>query len=219
MLQQIVALAGQPQDVTAKLEQLRAKANELQLHASDLEGRRSQLKDRLDRFTGSEADRFALGKQVADAQHDALATQLQLETTKQQIDELQTQRDMSRIFALQSPPAKIATTAPPVARDPVRDFVLTDGFGLASFLLLFPFAVALARRVWMRSGPRANAVDLENSPRLHRIEQAIESIAVEVERIGEAQRFTTKLLADRQPDAVQRMAIQSRREPGTITPH
>jgi hypothetical protein len=219
MLQQVPALAGQPQDVSAKLGQLRAKANELQLHASDLEGRRSQLKDRLDRFTGSDADRFSLGKQMADAQHDALATQLQLETTKQQIDELQTQRDMSRLFAMQGPPATIAATAPPVARDPIRDFVLTDGFGLASFLLLFPFAVALARRVWMRSGPRANAVDLENSPRLQRIEQAIESIAVEVERIGEAQRFTTKLLAERQPDAVQRIAIQSRREPGTITPH
>jgi hypothetical protein len=79
--------------------------------------------------------------------------------------------------------------------------------------------MALARRLWMRSGPRATVVDLENSPRLQRIEQAIEAIAVEVERIGEAQRFTTKLLSDRQADAVQRIAIQSRREPGTITPH
>lgn len=33
--------------------------------------------------------------------------------------------------------------------------------------------------------------------RLTRIEQAVDSIAVEVERISEAQRFTTKLLAGR----------------------
>jgi hypothetical protein len=33
--------------------------------------------------------------------------------------------------------------------------------------------------------------------RLHRIEQAIDAMAVEVERISEGQRFTTKLLADR----------------------
>jgi hypothetical protein len=66
--------------------------------------------------------------------------------------------------------------------------------------------------------PRAS-LDPEESPRLQRIEQAIESIALEVERIGEAQRFTTKLLADRQPDAVQRLGVQQRREPGTITPH
>ena len=35
--------------------------------------------------------------------------------------------------------------------------------------------------------------------RLERIEQAIDAIAVEVERISEGQRFTTKLLAERVP--------------------
>ena len=33
--------------------------------------------------------------------------------------------------------------------------------------------------------------------RMTRLEQAVESIALEVERISEGQRFTTKLLADR----------------------
>lgn len=33
--------------------------------------------------------------------------------------------------------------------------------------------------------------------RLGRIEQAVDSIAVEVERLGEGQRFTTKLLTER----------------------
>ncbi|HEX5409162.1 MAG TPA: hypothetical protein VFW89_05265 [Gemmatimonadaceae bacterium] len=33
--------------------------------------------------------------------------------------------------------------------------------------------------------------------RLNRIEQAVDAIAVETERISEGQRFTTKLLADR----------------------
>jgi hypothetical protein len=33
--------------------------------------------------------------------------------------------------------------------------------------------------------------------RLERIEQAVDSIAIEVERISENQRFTTKLLSDR----------------------
>ena len=33
--------------------------------------------------------------------------------------------------------------------------------------------------------------------RLRRIEQAVESIAIEVERISEGQRFTTKLFSDR----------------------
>jgi len=89
---------------------------------------------------------------------------------------------------------------------------------MGGLVLMLPLVLVLARRLWVR-GPRRDMLDLENSPRLQRIEQAIESIAVEVERIGEAQRFTTKLLADRQPDAVARIGVVPRREPGTITPH
>lgn len=37
--------------------------------------------------------------------------------------------------------------------------------------------------------------------RLERIEQAVDAIAIEVERISEGQRFTTKLLADRATEA------------------
>ena len=48
---------------------------------------------------------------------------------------------------------------------------------------------------------------------------AVEAIALEVERIGEAQRYTTKLIAERQLDVAPRIPVQPRREPGTITPH
>jgi hypothetical protein len=37
--------------------------------------------------------------------------------------------------------------------------------------------------------------------RLERIEQAVDAIAIEVERISEGQRFTTKLLTERASDA------------------
>jgi len=39
--------------------------------------------------------------------------------------------------------------------------------------------------------------DPQAAERLARIEAAVESIAIEVERISEAQRFTTRLLSDR----------------------
>jgi hypothetical protein len=42
--------------------------------------------------------------------------------------------------------------------------------------------------------------------RLERIEQAIDTMAVEVERISEGQRFTTKLLSERSPAAPDRPA-------------
>jgi len=219
---QIPALAGQSPDVSsAQIGDLRAKINDLKLRASDLQTRRDQLNRQVER--AGAVDRPGLERQQGALQHDYMATTLQIDAMSQQMHELETARDMSRAFALRAPPALpgpiAGTTQHEVARDPVRDFVLSDGFGLASFLLLFPFAVALARRLWARSGSRPAVVDLENSPRLQRIEQAVEAIALEVERIGEAQRFTTKLLSDRQTDVAQRIAVQSRREPGTITPH
>ena len=47
---------------------------------------------------------------------------------------------------------------------------------------MIPLVLAFARRIWMRSGPRVTTVDFDSSPRLQRMEQAIESIAIEVER-------------------------------------
>ncbi len=58
-----------------------------------------------------------------------------------------------------------------------------------------PMARALARR--MERGPLQPSLPPEVTARLERMEQAIDSIAIEVERISEGQRFTTKLLAER----------------------
>jgi hypothetical protein len=60
--------------------------------------------------------------------------------------------------------------------------------------VLGPIAKAYARKVGQSESPRQMPGDVE--ARLARIEQAIESIAVEVERVSEGQRFTTKLLSE-----------------------
>jgi len=59
----------------------------------------------------------------------------------------------------------------------------------------FPVAKAYARR--LDREPREPSVPPELQSRLERMEQALDSIAIEVERISEGQRFTTKLLAER----------------------
>ena len=58
-----------------------------------------------------------------------------------------------------------------------------------------PIARAFGRR--MEQGSRRIELPPETTARFERMEQAIDSIAIEVERISEAQRFTTKLLAER----------------------
>jgi hypothetical protein len=47
-----------------------------------------------------------------------------------------------------------------------------------------------------KRGAAAPGSDAETRGRLERIEQAVDAIAVEVERISEGQRFTTKVIAD-----------------------
>jgi hypothetical protein len=63
-----------------------------------------------------------------------------------------------------------------------------------------PLARAMARRI-ERGVSGGNQVNSDVAARLERMEQAIDAIAVEVERIAEGQRFTSKLLAGR-ADAV-----------------
>lgn len=46
---------------------------------------------------------------------------------------------------------------------------------------------------------RARALPDETNERLLRIEQAVDAIAVEVERMSESQRFTQRILAERLP--------------------
>jgi|SRR5207248_10606031 len=57
-----------------------------------------------------------------------------------------------------------------------------------------PVARAYARR--MDSESKNPRVPLEVTGRLERIEQSLEAVAIEVERISEGQRFTTKLLSE-----------------------
>lgn len=65
-----------------------------------------------------------------------------------------------------------------------------------------PLARAWARRLDRRAV--APQVPAEVTQRLAAIEQAVEAVAVEVERISEGQRFTARLLAERTPEHAQR---------------
>lgn len=73
-----------------------------------------------------------------------------------------------------------------------------------------PLIRALGRK-WERQGLQPRTPD-DLTDRLTRMEQAIDAVAVEVERIAEGQRFTTKVLAERQrePIALASRAQESR---------
>jgi hypothetical protein len=210
VVQGITVSPDQLGDQLKNLETLQERANALELRAADLSVKASQLAEQ--RARASDADRPRLDKQWADAQHDVAATSIELSALHKKISQVE------RLLA----PSTAVTIAPP-ALMPTSELTneqimqLAGGFGM----LLIPLVLVLARNMWIRGSRKTRTADAESAPQLQRIEQAIEAIAVEVERIGEAQRFSTKLLSERQPDAIANRAAVPipRREPGSITPH
>lgn len=81
-------------------------------------------------------------------------------------------------------------------------------------MVIYPLARALARRIERGAAPESKALPDHVAARLERMEQAIDSIAVEVERISEGQRFTTRLLADRNGAAPQSTPAGGARDVG-----
>ena len=97
-------------------------------------------------------------------------------------------------------------------------------FGSAgAFASLCGFTAAwVGARIGARAGARralaeqaASNATLRADPRLDQLTEAIDAIALEVERMAEGQRFTAKLLAER----VQPAIPSPRREAGPVTPH
>ncbi|MDZ7631361.1 MAG: hypothetical protein U5K74_08450 [Gemmatimonadaceae bacterium] len=78
------------------------------------------------------------------------------------------------------------------------------GLGIVSTAVVVLVSVVMRYRAKMRGTGPSGAMQSELSQRMARMENAIESVAVEVERISEGQRFTTRLLSDRAPQEVPR---------------
>lgn len=69
-----------------------------------------------------------------------------------------------------------------------------------TLFVLCPIALSISRYFWKRgSMPRQSPHGVENTQRLERMEHAIDSIAIEVERVSEGQRFVTRLMAEAKP--------------------
>ncbi|MEO8194368.1 MAG: hypothetical protein ABI681_11015 [Gemmatimonadales bacterium] len=90
---------------------------------------------------------------------------------------------------------------PPQAVDISIAFFIMIG----AIIIGLPLMRAIARRI-ERGTPVAAPLPPEVRDQLQQISQSVDAIAIEVERISEGQRFTTKMLADRS------------REGTTITP-
>ncbi len=79
-----------------------------------------------------------------------------------------------------------------------EDIFFIGGFFFT--VIVLAIGVPLVRAYVRRKDAEPPASVLANDQRLARMEQALDALAIEVERISEGQRFVTKLLAGRDKD-------------------
>ena len=99
--------------------------------------------------------------------------------------------------------------------DPGKVIVAVSFFATVCYVVQL---LVVNARSLMSRGSRTTQNIVVDEERMTRLEQAVESIALEVERISEGQRFTTKLLADRaQADLLR--AVSAAEPNRHTTPH
>lgn len=111
-----------------------------------------------------------------------------------------------REFTIQGPNGERTVISMPNSRDMIPpqavDISLAFFFTVAAIIIGLPIARAFARRM-DRKGGGATQIPTEVTAQLAHLNQAVDAIAVEVERISEGQRFTTRLLSEQRDAAHQ----------------
>ena len=110
------------------------------------------------------------------------------------MDKLIATADMQVAQAAALPGAVVAEPAQEFNGPPREVFFFVPLLLAAVFL---PMSIAMARRIWKRSSTKVAEFPREVMDRLSRLEQLGEATSIEIERIGEGQRFVTKLLTER----------------------
>ncbi len=151
-------------------------------------------------IAGERANIDQLTKQLTSGTTDARENVIteQISASQERLTSLQGQLDValgvrSEAAELQMPAFMPPDVIPPGAIEISIAFFMT----IAVVAIGVPLARAFARRM-DRRGQMAMAAPAQSNldPRLDRIEQAIEAIAIEVERVSEGQRFTNRLMGE-----------------------
>ena len=153
---------------------------------------------------GLEQERRELSRQLQSPAVEG-ANKAGLEARLQIIDRriIDVEQQIAQSDALVASTAAMPGAIQPEPPDPVWDEDLIGPLGAMFIgLVLMPLAIAQARRLWKRAGQAVSAVPQALVDRFVRLEQNVDTMAVEIERISEGQRFMTKLFAEQGPRAV-----------------
>ena len=177
-----------PPSPTAILQGFRAAREELREQLESLEDRRENITEELQQTT-AEASRRGLEARLADIDTRILDVERQLAAADAQVAQAAAQPG-----AVPPPQPRVSIPPrPPSLGNPPEEYIVLGGMFM--ILVLFPLTIAYARRLWKRSTQVVSALPANLMERFAQLEQSVESIAIEVERIGEGQRFMTRVFA------------------------
>lgn len=182
----VVVPGAAPQPVATPLT--RAQVRELRATRSELSNQLTSAADRR-----QELAKELIGKQGADrAGIEQRIMVLDKRILQLESDIAETGRQLTG-----SPAALVSSTDEASMLGGLQPGQVTGISIVFTIFVLFPLAIAAARLMWKRaSAPRPSPALAEGAQRLERVEQAVDTIAIEIERISEGQRFVTRLLTE-----------------------
>lgn len=163
---------------------------------------RNQRRELANQLEELEDQRHELASTLADTPLSETALRAGLEqritALDQRIITLDRQLEQANAAVSQAagiPGAIVPQPSPPRQPGPPEEFWVIAGLILvpAAFILTLSYA----RRLWRRGAATVAALPQDIYERFTRVEQGIDSVALEVERIGEGQRYLTRLLSDK----------------------
>jgi hypothetical protein len=167
---------------SAIYEGFRAQRRELSNQLDELESTRRSIISQLEDIPAGSPDRKPLETRMTEVDSRITTVDQALATNATSLS-----NSAAVPGAIVEPP-QIINEGPPE-----EAFVLG---GIFMIIVFFPLSIAFARRIWRRSATAVTTFPREVMDRMLRMEQAMEATAVEVERIGEGQRFLTRLFTE-----------------------
>jgi len=179
----IVQIPGAPgASASAIYEGLKAQRTELGNQLENLEEKRRDLSQRLEEPMVGGADRKGLEQRITE-----------IDGRISSIDKALAESEAQIARAAAVPGAVMPAKPEPRNGPPEEVFVLS---GMFIVIVLLPLSIAMARRIWRRGVATITSLPAELIERLTRLEQGMDAVAVEVERIGEGQRYMARLFGE-----------------------
>lgn len=178
-----VVAGSQAPTANQMYEAARAHRRELVNQLERIEEQRSDLRQALTEGR-PEADRVGIEARLKEVDARILSLDKEIAVADQRVAE--------------------AAAVPRATESPPRPFVPRQGppeeaWVLGGFFIvcvLMPMSIAYARRIWRRGNTTPATMPAELGDRLNRLEQAVDAVAVELERVGEGQRYMTRAFSE-----------------------